>query len=58
MLLLSMILLALGISADFYVVARKITGSMGFAVISAAAVLAVSYGFWFGYTFYRRRSTQ
>jgi hypothetical protein len=59
MLLVSMILLALGISGNFYVVARKITGSVGFAVISAAAILTVSYGLWFGYTFYRRtRSTQ
>ena len=49
-----MILLALGISGDFFVVARKITGSLNFAAISAAAVLAVSYGLWFGYSFYRR----
>ena len=54
MLLLSMILLALGISGNFFVVARKITGSVSLAVICAAFVLALSYGLWFGYTFYRR----
>ena len=54
MLLLSMILLALGISGNFFVVARKITGSVSLAVICAALVLAISYGLWFGYTFYRR----
>ena len=54
MLLLSMILLSLGISGNFYVVARKITGSVGLAAIGAAAVLTASNGLWFGYTFYRR----
>lgn len=54
MLLASMIPLALGITGDFYVVARKITGSDAFAISIALFMLAIFYGLWFGYTFYRR----
>jgi hypothetical protein len=53
-LLASMIPLALGITGDFYVVARKITESDTFSIALALLLLAIFYGLWFGYTFYRR----
>jgi hypothetical protein len=55
--LMSMAPLALGIAGDFYVVMRKVTASVAFAATGAAALLAISYGFWFGYSFYRRSKT-
>jgi hypothetical protein len=54
MLLASMLPLALGVSGDFFVVARKVTESTGLALALAAASLAVFYGTWFAYTLYRR----
>lgn len=50
----SMVPLALGITGDFYVVMRKVSGSISLAATSAAALLVASYGLWFGYTFYLR----
>lgn len=50
----SMVPLALGITGDFFVVMRKVTSSVALAAISAALLLAASYGLWFGYTFYLR----
>jgi heme A synthase len=52
--ILSMVPLALGITGDFFVVMRKVSDSVPLAATSATALLAVSYGFWFGYTLYRR----
>jgi hypothetical protein len=52
----SMVPLALGITSDLYVVGRKVTGSVVLAATSAAVLLAISYGFWFGYTLYQRSS--
>lgn len=54
MLLASMIPLALGITGDLYVVARKISESDGFALTISLLTLALFYGLWFGYTLYRR----
>lgn len=53
-LLAAMIPLALGITGDFYVVARKITESQGLALGLSALALVIFYGLWFGYTLYRR----
>ncbi len=50
----SMVPLALGVTGDFYVVMRKVTGSIWLASTSAAVLLAASYGLWFGYMFYLR----
>lgn len=50
----SMVPLALGIAGDFYVVMRKVTSSVALAATGAAALLAISYGFWFGYALYQR----
>jgi cytochrome bd-type quinol oxidase subunit 2 len=58
MLLASMVPLALGISGDFFVVARKVTESAGLALALAAASLALFYGSWFAYTLYRRARKQ
>jgi hypothetical protein len=52
--LMAMVPLAVGIAGDFFVVMRKVTSSVALATTSATALLAVSYGFWFGYTLYRR----
>jgi Family of unknown function (DUF6328) len=52
--LASMVPLALGICGDFFVVLRKVTGSVEFAGALSAAMLAVIYGLWFGYTLWQR----
>jgi hypothetical protein len=57
-LLASMAPLALGISGDFFVVARKVTESTGLALGLAAASLGVFYGMWFAFTIYRRARKQ
>jgi hypothetical protein len=54
MLLASMVSLALGISGDFFVVARKVTESAWLALGLATASLVVFYGMWFAFTLYRR----
>jgi hypothetical protein len=56
LLLASMIPLALGITGDFYVVARKTTGSQGLSIGLALLTLSIFYGLWFGFTFYRRQT--
>ena len=55
MLLAAMATLALGISAELYVVARKITQSHGVSLAIAAAMLATFYALWFGYTLWTRK---
>ena len=54
-LIASMIPLALGLCGDFYVVARKVTESIALSITSAAIMLLIFYGLWFGFTLYRRR---
>jgi hypothetical protein len=58
MLLASMVALALGISGDFFVVARKVTQSAGLAAALAAASLLAFYGMWFAYTLCARARRQ
>jgi small-conductance mechanosensitive channel len=55
MLIASMVPLALGLCAGFYVVTLKVTGSQTAAVLSAAIMLLFFYGLWFGFTLYVRR---
>lgn len=55
-LIAAMIPLALGICGDLFVVARKVTESATFGIISAAVMLLFFYGLWFGYTIYRRNA--
>jgi cytochrome bd-type quinol oxidase subunit 2 len=50
--------LALGLSIDFFIVARKVTESPALAAALALAMLALFYGLWFGFTAYRRRQRQ
>jgi hypothetical protein len=57
-LLAAMVPLALGITGDFYVVARKITESGGLAIGLAALALLIFYGLWFGFTLYVRQSRE
>jgi cytochrome bd-type quinol oxidase subunit 2 len=54
--LASMIPLALGITGDFFVVARKITESDGLSVGLSALALIIFYGLWFGFTLYRKHA--
>jgi hypothetical protein len=54
MLIAAQVPLALGISGDFFVIARKIIDSEPLALIEAAMVLMLFYGFWFGLTLYKR----
>lgn len=58
MLLASMIPLALGITGDFYVVARKITESEGLSIGLSALALIIFYGLWFGFTLYKRKAVE
>jgi len=53
-LLAAMVPLALGLSGDFFLVARKVTESAGLAAALGAVLLALFYGLWFGFTAYRR----
>jgi hypothetical protein len=57
-LLASMVPLALGITGDFYVVARKITGTDALSIGLSALMLLIFYGLWFGYTLYRRQKRE
>jgi hypothetical protein len=52
--LASMVPLALGLCGDFYVVLFKITGILELSLVLSAAMLAVIYGLWFGYTILQR----
>ena len=54
-LIAAMIPLALGLCAELYIVARKVTASDMTALIIALLMLLFFYGLWFGYTFYHRR---
>lgn len=55
MLLTAMLPLALGITGDLFVVIRKVTKSTSAAIIAAVLMLVFFYGFWFGFTLYRRK---
>lgn len=58
MVLAAMVPLALGLSLDFFIVARKVTESTALAAALSLALLALFYGLWFGYTAYRRNQRQ
>jgi hypothetical protein len=53
-LLAAMATLALGITAELYVVAHKITQSQPLSLTLAAATLATFYALWFAYTLWTR----
>ncbi|MDX6694191.1 MAG: hypothetical protein QOF02_1794 [Blastocatellia bacterium] len=57
-LIAAMLPLPLGVTGDFFVVVRKVTSSTTAAALAAALMLIFFYGFWFGYTIYRRRSSR
>ena len=42
------------ISGDLLVVVQKVTNSLPLSLTCAAAALVMFYGFWFGYSYYRR----
>jgi len=52
--LAAMIPLAIGISGDFFVVLRKVTGSLSFATAGAAGTLILFLAFWFGFSWLKR----
>jgi Family of unknown function (DUF6328) len=47
--------LGLGISADLWIIARKISQSVIFSNLVSAGTLVFFYGFWFGYSAQKRR---
>jgi hypothetical protein len=53
-LIAAMVPLALGVTGDFFIIVRKITRSNSTAIIASALMLLFFYGFWFGFTVYRR----
>ncbi len=54
LLTIALIPFALGINAGLFVVAYKVTNSYAIATVSTLVMLALFYGFWFGYTLYKR----
>jgi len=58
LLMVAMFFLALGVSGDFLVVCRKVTGSLNASLAASLGLLAVFYGFWFGWTAWKRRQTE
>ncbi len=55
LLLWAMFFLALGLAGDFYVIARKISNSVPFAIWSAAVLFLFFCGLWFGYCWWKRQ---
>ena len=56
LLLAAMIFLALGVSGDFYVVCRIVSGSPALSLASAGGMIVFFYGLWFGWTAYKRQA--
>ena len=54
MLLAAMVPLAAGLAGDLYLVVRKVTASQSGAIGAAAAMLALFYAAWFGFTILTR----
>ena len=54
MVIAAMFFLGLGVSGDFLVVCRVVTGSLPASVELALALLILYYGLWFGWTSYTR----
>src|SRR5579885_1158371 len=52
--LAALIPLALGVCGDFFVVARKATGSLAISFSVTASLFCVFFGLWFGLTLHRR----
>lgn len=50
----AMVPLALGLSGDFFVVLRKVTGTIKASAVISGLMLVFFYGLWFGFTLYRR----
>jgi hypothetical protein len=50
----SLPLLALGLCADFFIVIYKLDGRITLAFMGAGALAILSFGLWFGYTWFRR----
>jgi hypothetical protein len=56
MVLWSLVPLSCGTCGDFFVLARKISGSIILASTATVAILLCFYGLWFGFSLYRRAS--
>jgi cytochrome bd-type quinol oxidase subunit 2 len=54
----SLVPLALGISGDFYLVARKVTESDKISIPLAVGALLLFYGLWFGFTLGKRSARE
>ena len=46
--------LALGLCVDFFIVIYKLSGRISLALMGAGALSILSFGLWFGYTWFRR----
>lgn len=57
-LLMAMVVLAAGISADYFVVARELSGSLPLAVGASLFLTALFYGMWFALPLATRRLTR
>jgi hypothetical protein len=57
-LLWSLVPLALGIAADFYVVTHKVTSSGMVSGLLAALAMGILYGLWFGYPVQQRKARE
>ncbi|HZS43995.1 MAG TPA: DUF6328 family protein [Blastocatellia bacterium] len=53
-LIAAMIPLGMGICGDFFLVIRKVTGSVALALAGSITMLIFFYALWFGFTAYRR----
>jgi cbb3-type cytochrome oxidase subunit 3 len=56
MVLWSLVPLSCGTCGDFFVLARKISGSIILASTATVAILLCFYGLWFGFSLYRKAS--
>jgi hypothetical protein len=53
--LAALVPLALAVSIDLFILTDKVTHSTPLAMALGGLMLLIFYGFWFGYTLYRRR---
>lgn len=56
--LAAMVVLALGICGDFFVVVSKVTGSLPLSISTTLGMLALFCTLWFGFTLWRRKRHQ
>jgi len=58
MLMVSLVPMAFGVAADFYIVVWKVADSALWAWTATLVLLIIMFGFWFGLPLYRRYNTR